>query len=351
MKLLYHGPLYKGATALQRAEAFQRNPDILTEVLDTGAAPWVRPSLYHRIRNKLQFPVDRFDENRRIIERVRQVRPDVVIVDNSRQMNLGTLKALRNLGVRKLVFYTPDDILSRYNITFQLRRNFPEWDLVITTKTFHLEEMKAFGVRRVFLAGNAYDPAVHHSLTPEEVGPQYESFDAVFIGAHEAERRNSINALAESGVSVVVYGANGGWAGQSLHPGVTLRPSQFAAEYTRCIHHGKIALGFLRKISRDLITQRSIEIAGMARPMLAEKTSEHDAHLVDGEEYVGFTDDRDLVDKARMLLSDDARRRAVGAAAYRRCLSSGYSVYDRGVQMLEAIEALPERDAPAGRPS
>ena len=81
----------------------------------------------------------------------------------------------------------------------------------------------------------------------------------------------------------------------------------------------------------------------MARPMLAEKTDEHDAHFVDGAEYVGFVSDDDLVQKAKELLADPERRQRIAAAGRRRCLSSGYSTLDRAKQMMEVIRARLEQ--------
>jgi spore maturation protein CgeB len=109
------------------------------------------------------------------------------------------------------------------------------------------------------------------------------------------------------------------------------------------LHHGKVALCFLRKINRDRITQRTMEIAAMGRPMLAEKTDEHDDHFLDGEEYLGFTTDEDLVAKARALLADAALRKRMGERGRERCLVSGYSSDERARQMVESMGFSPIR--------
>lgn len=267
-----------------------------------------------------------------------------MIVDNSKVIETSVMSAIRKAGVRCLAYYTPDDILSRYNLTTALRRSFPEWDIVFTTKTFHAEEMPVFGVRCVSIAGNAFDPAMHRPYRREEIGDEFEAFDCVFIGANETERRRSINLLAEQGFSVVVYGA-GRWQASTLHRNVSLRGARFGPSYARCLHHGKVALGFLRKISRDRITTRSIEIAAAGRPMVAEKTDEHDAHFADGTEYVGFRSDAELVEVVGRLLDSPERRQALGAAGLSRCYASGYSVADRATAMVEDLRSMPNCSA------
>jgi spore maturation protein CgeB len=245
-------------------------------------------------------------------------------------------------GVRCIAYYTPDDIIGAHNLSWPLRWSFPEWDLFFTTKTFNVAELAERGVRKPVLIGNAYDPKLHRPLSRAEVGEDFERFDLVFIGAYERERCQSINRLAEAGFGVVVYGKAAGWRPGALHGNVVLRDAQLAEAYTISLHHGKIALCFLRKLNRDRITTRTMEIAASGRPMLAEKTEEHDAHFVDGAEYVGFSTDAELVAKAKRLLDDRTRLLKLGEAARRRCLASGYSTVDRAREMIAHVARVIE---------
>jgi hypothetical protein len=143
---------------------------------------------------------------------------------------------------------------------------------------------------------------------------------------------------------VMIFGASvGGWKRSQLRPGVDLRPSAFNEQYVAAMHHGRIALCFLRKASRDRITQRTMEIAAMGRPMLAEKTTEHDDHFIDGHEYIGFMSDSDLVEQASRLLAQPEARHALGMAARKRCLISGYSTDARAGQMVQSLAEVISR--------
>ncbi len=71
--------------------------------------------------------------------------------------------------------------------------------------------------------------------------------------------------------------------------------------------------------------------------MLGERTDEHDEHFVDGVEYLGFFNDDEIVEKARLLLGDRSLRSRIAAAGQNRCLTSCYSVADRAAQMLEEL--------------
>lgn len=338
VKLLYFGTHYPGATTTQRLEAFAALPGVSAVACDTGARATTKFSLSHRLRWKLRWPADSLGENRRLLDAVHVERPDIVLVDSARVLTRVTLADVREKGVKCLAFYSPDDVMGPHNLSFQLRRSFPDWDVFFTTKTFNVPELARLGVRRPYLIGKAYDPTLHRPLTREQVGDDFERYDCVFVGAYEAERGASINRLADAGFSVVVYGGSvAGWSRERMHPSVVLQDLQFGELYTRALHHGKVALCFLRKLNRDRITQRTMEIAACARPMLGERTDEHDQHFRDGAEYAGFSDDGELIRRAGELLADASRRAAMGTAARARCLASGYSTLDRAREMLDQM--------------
>jgi hypothetical protein len=351
LKLIYFGPLWDGGTALQRARAFAAADGVEMVPVDiTNGQMHQASSLAERALWRLGWPADSLNENQRLLEAAERERPDAILVDNSKVLRRETLQAVRRFA-GALVYYSPDDIMAKHFLKYPLRRSLPEWDLVFTTKTYNVDELRAVGVNKPLLVGKSFDPALHRPYSADDIGPDFESFDIVFIGAFEDERAASVLALANAGLSILVHGANPGllggkWEGAS-HAAITFRPPVFGADYVRALHHGKIALCFLRKANRDRITQRSVELTAAARPMLAEKTDEHDAHFVDGAEYVGFTTDADLVERARALLADDARRKAIAGAGRQRCLASGYSVHDRTQQMLAHIQAaIAARRAP-----
>lgn len=338
VKLLYHGPLWYGSTSLQRVQAFQNLEGVDVIESDTGGRVGGQNSLYRRVRWKLRWPVDILRENDQLLSLVGDTKPDIVMVDNSKVITRSTISKLRTSGVAKIVYYTPDDVMGKHNMSHPLRLSFPEWDYFFTTKTFNIEELRQSGVRRPLLVGKSFDKELHRPLSAEEVDDEFEAFDCVFIGTYEKERCASINYLAEAGLNVVVYGEDkGGWRGKPLHSRIALRPSVFAEDYRRCWHHGKLALCFLRKLNRDRITQRTIEIAAMGRPMLAERTEEHDLHFINGSEYIGFGDDPELVNLAKAWVGCNEARVSLGSAGRERCLSSAYSSQDRARQMLAHI--------------
>lgn len=318
------GPLWRGSTALQRLEGFRALPQLEVRPLDSGARVRLTrhnlQSLWRSVCWKLGWPADVADERGRLLSLAKELRPNVIFVDSSRVVTRGLLRRIRAVCDPLLVYYIPDDAVARHNVSRQLVGTFPEWDLFFTTKTFNVPELEERGVRRPTLIGKAFDPKLHRPLSAAEVGSEYERYDVVFLGTYERERFVSVNRLAQAGFSVIVFSNN--WPERGRDPRITLRPLALAEDYTRGMHVGKVALCFLRKINRDRITQRSVEIPAMERPMIAERTDEHNAHFEEGREYMAFGDDDELVAQTRKLLSDPDSggpwlRRGDGAACSR----------------------------------
>lgn len=338
VSLLYFGPQWPGSTSLQRLTAFQSLEGVRAIGVDNGQIVGKSNNIWRRIRWKLRFPIDVNRENESLIAAILEHKPQIALIDNSKVIKRSTIEKARSLGVSSLVYYSPDDIVAPHNLSLPLKHSLSHWDVVCTTKTFNIPELKELGVERPVLVGKAFDPELHRPWLPEDVGAEFERFDAAFIGTYERERCASINALAESGVSVVVYGSDkGGWKRQLLHRSIELRQSVFDQDYVQSWHTGKVALCFLRKINRDLITQRTMEIAAIGRPMVAERTEEHDQHFLHGKEYLGFRDDSELVESVHFLLANDGSRRNLGSAGRLRCIKSNYSTHARAREMLNAF--------------
>lgn len=336
-KIIYQGALWPGSTSRMRSLAFASLDGVTSIGLDTGAHLGRKSGLWNRVLWRLGRPADVNGENDALLAAVEREKPDAVLIDSSRVITRRTLKRIRELGPIVRAFYSPDDSVGRHFLSLQLRESLPEWDVFFTNKRVNVAELKQLGAKNPVHMGKGCDPNLHRPLAEQEVGDEFEAFDLVFVGTYEAERCASLNRLVEAGLTVVVYGDS--WREDRLDPRIALRTSRFGEDYVRAMHTGKVALGFLRKLNRDTITSRTWETTAMGRPLLAEKTVDHDLHFADGVEYVGFTDDDDLVAKARQLITDSAFRRRLGERGHERCLASGASTAERAKEMLGHIIA------------
>ena len=120
-KLVYHGSFWEGSTALQRLKSFQNTTGLTAVGHGSTARMGDRVSLFQRIRWRLGWPVDTHGENESLIAFVVAQRPDMVLIDNDNIFKTSTLRKLRRLGVKKLAYYTPDDVFNGKNLKWPLK--------------------------------------------------------------------------------------------------------------------------------------------------------------------------------------------------------------------------------------
>lgn len=339
MVILYIGPLSQGSTCLQRLRAMQELGHSLTAI--NSAPNWVmehkKPPLHYRIINKLIGPPDFARVNRQIVELVSRETFDLVWVDKGLEIKPETLRQVKESSPRTtIVGYSPDDMGSRHNQSKNFLACLPYYDLYCTTKTYNIQELKDLGCPRVRFTGNAYDPATHRPMDLSVEEKERFGGQVGFIGGFESQRAQSIAFLAEHGIRVGVWGD--GWKEKCKLKQKNLiikGPPIYGDSYAKAICSFDIVLGFLRKLNRDLQTQRSMEIPACGAFMLAERTDEHLALFEEGKEAEFFGEDEELLEKVNYYLAHEAERKRIARAGRERCLNDGYSYRERIQDILE----------------
>jgi spore maturation protein CgeB len=288
--------------------------------------------------------------NRGLFDAAREFEPDIAWIEKGNMIRPGTLKALKKMrpGLR-LAAYSDDDMYLAHNRSSHYTAGLRIYDCVFTTKAANTEsaELVSLGARRVVLVDKAFDPRQHHPVSLSESDRHAYSCDVGFIGSYESERGAALNFLAANGVSVRVWG--NGWRDMPApHPNLRLElepvvNTNAAPNYTKCISATRINLGFLRKLNRDLHSDRSVEIPACGGFMLAERTTDHLRLFEEGREAAYFESPDELLTKVRHYLANDAERRMIAASGLGRCRTGGYDLDTRAQRMLSVV-----LDTPAG---
>jgi len=219
----------------------------------------------------------------------------------------------------------------------------PLYDVVFTTKTYncHPKELPALGAKKVIFIDKAFDKHTHRPLSLNDDEKVKFGADVGFVGTFEQDRAEKMLFLAEQGVSVRIWG--NGWA-KWIDKHAKLRVENqpiYGDEYVKAICATKINLCFLRKVNRDLQTDRTMEIPACGAFMLAERTEEHRRLFEEDKEAVCFeaTEPQELLEKTLYYLEHENEREAVARAGRERCVRSGYSHHDRLRYMLRCCFA------------
>lgn len=344
MKILFVGDLNEYGRSFQRYRTLK---ELGHEVLGLSHTPVpFRPgidksNLLERVMWKLSLPPDLTSVNKKIKEAVRGQKFDIVWIEKGNTIRPSTLRSVKkvNPGAR-LVSCSEDDMYAKHNRSFYYLRGLKLYDMVFTTKVYNLTELASLGAKATTLFLDAYDEKAHRPI--ELTSEEHARFvcDVGFIGSFENDRAERMLYLAEHGVPVVVWG-NGWstWAGR--HPNLIIRNKPlYGDDYAKAINATKINLCFLRKINRDEVTSRSVEIPACGGFMLAERTKRHLEFFEEGKEAIFFDSNEELLELAKKYLMDDNTRKKIAEAGRERCLTSGYSMRAQLQKMIKKTISL-----------
>jgi spore maturation protein CgeB len=338
-RILFVGPLVYGNTTIQRLRAFQELGHQVVSV-DT-ATPQMRQELFLALRIlwRLGIHPDMAGANFQMLNQVNRNTFDLVWIEKGLTISAKTLVRMKKIQPSCLsVSINLDDIMNKRIQSRRYLAALPFHDMVITPRECNIQDFKALGVRNVLRMKFAYDPHTHRPLHLNDREKQKWGCEVGFAAAFGKDRFKRMLSLAQAGQAVVIRGPN--WeAYKNKHPFLSVKPGFIAGDdYARAICGSKINLSFLRKINRDLHTQRSVEIPACGAFMLAERTSEHLEMFEEGKEADFFGSDGELIDKVKYYLKNEAERQRIARAGRERCLRSGYSNHERLNEVLLYIE-------------
>ncbi len=344
MNILFVGNLNSYTRSYQRCQAIRdlgHNGDSLSTIV----VPWKprisNSSLFFRALSKYGFPADRTRVNRNIILSIKNHCPDLLWIEKGLSIRRSTLTWVRRNYPNVIrVFQSEDDMYARHNQSVYFRRCLPLYDIVFTTKSHNVKELPEIGARRVVFVDMAYDQNTHRPLSVSAEDDKRLGGEVIFVGSFEGDRAEHILYLAQNGFPVRVWGSGWeSWVGK--HPNMIVEGKPiYGEDYVKALCASKIALGFLRKINRDLQTSRTMEIPACGTFMLSERTHEHLRLFEEGEEAEFFDSKEELLKKVAHFIQHDSERETIAKGGRERCLESGYSHHDRLRLMFKKLEIL-----------
>ena len=300
-----------------------------------------KPSLLYRIFWKLRIPLDTTRVNKKICDTIRSSSFDVVWIEKGNMIWPRTLRKIRKCAAAtKLISCSEDDMYAVHGHSLWYRAGLRNYDLVFTTKTYNLSELMLFGARATMLFLDSYDEIVHKPMNLTDAERDRFTSDVSAIGAFEAERAGSLIYLARHGIRVNVWG--NGWGEMvNRHPNLIIKNEfLFGDDYSKAICATKISINFLRKINRDEVTSRSVEIPACGGFMLGERTTRHLEFFDEGTEAEFFGSNEELLKKIKYYLEKPEEREKIARAGRERCVKSGYSMRAQLDQMLKVASKL-----------
>jgi len=342
--ILFIGDLNKGTRSLMRAKKLKRISESIACISNTKvpfSAGIDDVSIYKRIRHRMKMPVDETNVNQSIVKYAKKgKKTDIVWVEKSIMLKPYALRLLKKLmpGV-VLVSVSEDDMYAKHNRSLYYDQCIKYYDLVFTTKTYNLEEMKLLGANDTELFLDSFDEMLHKPMDEYSIVSN-KIYDVVFVGTYEEDRANTIIWLGQQNIRCTVYG--NGWSrlkGKHVNVEIMDKPV-YGNEYVSIINKSKINLGFLRKINRDTVTSRTMEIIGCGGFLMAERTNRHVNLFREGCEAEFFSDKFELENKIRYYLLHPDRIKEVSRKGRERGILCGYDMSTQISKMVNSSRSF-----------
>lgn len=339
MNILFIGPLSQGSTTLQRLNAFIKLGYQVAEISSVSSFEGFKGFIY-RVLCHFRIYFDWIGLNQEILNRVKNSKYDFIWIEKGLLVKSTTIQRIKLIDPNCIIIsYSCDDMMVRFNQSFQYLKSIPFYHYHITTKSYNVDELKKLGANKVYFFSNAYDSVAYNSSEISELDRINWGADVSFLGGFELDRFEKMLFLANSGIKIKIWGP--GWEDKvSVHPNLDVNPGWVMdVDAAKVFKSTKINLHFLRKIARDLQTTRSMEIPACNAFMLAERTSEHSILFVEGEEVEFFDTNEELLFKVNFFLENHLERYNISEKGYLRCILSGYDYLSRVKEILDFINS------------
>jgi len=328
-------------TCLHRNWALHKIAKSVDEV-QTDVHPW---SFWCKVRFhlfQLGLPItipDNNGENKAIRRLVKENNYDIVWIDKGQTIFSNTLKYIKKVSPRTIIVsYSPDNMALRHNQTQQYLDCIPNYDYIVTNKSYIIDDLFNMGAHHVLFVNNSYEDSFHYPRILSEKDKVELGGDVGFVGSWEKERCESICYLADHGIKVRVFGV-GKWSDyKNYSANLRIEERQLMGEdYCKALQAFKISLCFLRKMNFDQQTTRTVEIPACGGFLLAERTEEHLDMFEENKEAVYFSSKEELFEKCQFFLENEKERNIIVENGRKKCQETGYSNTETIRKVLNAI--------------
>jgi hypothetical protein len=278
--------------------------------------------------------------NRVLVERVRELRPEVVWMDKPTSITPTTMRAIKAAGALTVCYNQDNPFGPRRDAGWlQFKRIFRIFDLHCLLREADVPRYAAWGLPyiKVLLS---FDPAMHFPPPPgwSDADRRY---GASYTGSPYEERPAFLRALAERfGLPVAIAGPR--WA-KVYSPELMRRHVVGGmlkdAAYRENIWRSKVNLSFITRLNEEDVAHKAFEITACGGFLLALRSPGHRACFEEDREAVFFDTLEECAEKARYYLDHPGEREAIARAGRARAVHSGY---DNDTQLAAVLRRLDE---------
>jgi len=299
-------------------------------------------NLFTRAQVKYSIPfITLFKVNLMLFLRVKNEKPDLLIIWIGTQIFPITIKLIKTLNI-KVISYVHDDPFSHkanhklnsfYKYYWRLYlKCIKYYDLNLYSKQLNVDESYHYLSPKSEVFRQYYDPDFHKQINLDKNDFKKYNCEVAFAGHFENDGRlEFIKYLVDNGVKLNLYGDNS-WDFVNFNKW----PSNFKKfkrvseiEYTKALNGAKICLCFMSKLNRDQYTTRCFEIPACGSILLAERTEELKKIFHEGVHALYFQSKEELLEQVNFLIFNEEIRNRIINNSLDRLKKNGDDVYSK----------------------
>ncbi len=340
-KILCAGPLWRGSNANGLFYALGRLGHVIKIIDDRYYFNFEHNSNKGRLIERIFRNYNISSYNKSILNNIEQLKPDIFLVFKGAFVLPETVVHIKKSGIFTANFY-PDVSFTAH--TSILPETLKQYDLIFTTKTFGIEDMKTtLGVERVHFVPHGFDPNVHREFNVKELKSNPQSSDVSFIGGYSQKKSDILLHLKNrlDWIDLKIYGEK--WDRNPYgHLQSSIQGFGITNDfYTLAIQASKINLGLLHEqvsgaSSGDKITSRTFHIPGSGGFMIHERTDEIHNYFEEDREIVCFETHEELSDKTSFYLKNEQAREKIRIEGHARAWKD-HKLDNRAERVLEIM--------------
>ncbi|PPQ31671.1 hypothetical protein CCR94_08340 [Rhodoblastus sphagnicola] len=326
--MVFSGEFWRGSSGLGLAHGFRKLGWAVQEIDLSRIFASTSNALVARGARRLMKPFLVREFERALRDAVTTLKPDLFLSIKGTRVTRELLEWMGGRGVPRALFY-PDFHFDHPGVSLD---DFALYDLVFTTKTFHLDVLRArLGASKVFYVPHGYSDDVHWPVRGQVADQDY-AFDIQHIGAHSAYKQEWMQSLHTgcAAASLRLIGARWSHAEGVANIGkVAVADSIYDCAYSRALQEARINIAVMmgphKSGWQDAVSTRTFEIAACGGFQLHIDSEELRAFFTPGEDLDVFTTPEELCDKTRFYLErPDLRARMIAKARARCAPRHGY---------------------------
>jgi len=342
MNFFFVGTLHPGSVVNLRAKALEELGNSL-EIFNTHPYEFFGGRYVSFILRKSKLlNINHWLMNKRLVKRVIESKSDILWIDKGRYVSSDTIKKIRKEINLIIIYETLDYMFTPVYKTKHFISNIPQFDLIVTMRRDDVQYYQ-YGAKKVLVLCCCFYEKLYRPVKLSKREEDLYLADVVFCGNPQEETAESIAFLIDNGINVRIWGKLIYWKRMKCFK--KLKPfivDQYLIweEYVKATNGAKIGLCFLRRVSQDEHTFRSLEIPACGTFMLAERTRDHMNLFEEDKEAVFFSNKEELLEKVRYYLKYPKEREEIAVAGRQRCIQSDYTFQWRYGKILDEAKKL-----------